>query len=453
MFTNSSFRPVAIKKILVRFVTLLAFALTAALPAQADETPEIIIYPGGEGAFEIAVVPFQWNSQLMASETALDEIVSADLARSGQFKPLEETSIIERPYRMEDVRFGTWDTLGAEYLVIGQVKDSATEGLDIEMQLVNVKTRDRMLYLNFPSQLSGMRYTAHHIADTVYEAIMGQPGAFRTRIAYVTTAGPLASKTYSLMVADADGFNPQPVVRSREPLLSPAWSPDARWLAYVSFEEAKPVIFTQELSTGSRQRIADFKGINSAPAWSPDGTRLAMALSRGGNLEIYIMDMATRNLSRVTNHWSIDTEPAWTPDGQTIIFTSDRSGKPQLYEIPVAGGEAKRITFEGDENARASIAGDGNMVAMAHVVDGNYGIGLLNRATGVTTRAADNTLSESPSFAPNGSMILFASKRGENGILSAVPVISGVTPSGRAGFELVVEDGSIQEPAWSPIRQ
>ncbi len=420
---------------------------------------EIRIESGVEGAVPIAVVPFRWQSSTEETRT-LTDVIRNDLARSAQFSVLAEENLAERPYQLSEVNSGTWRRLGVDFVATGTVTDSET-GLSVELQLIDVKssgTPIRLEHLSFPTRSTSLRYTAHHIADVIYEAVHNIPGAFRTRIAYVTATGPLNDRRYQLMVADSDGYNPQPVVRSREPLLSPSWSHDSRRLAYVSFEESKPVIFIQELATGSRTRVADFKGINGAPAFSPDDSKLAMALSKSGNLEIYVMDLATRELTQITRNLAIETEPAWMPDGQTLLFTSDRSGRPQIYKTSATGGDVRRVTFEGSENARATISWDGRLIATSHRREiggqAEYVIAVLdtdNDAVRVITR---NPLSESPSFAPNGSMVLFASKQAGKSVLSAVPTYGRAASSdGRAGQELVYADGDIQEPAWSPLRR
>ena len=440
---------------------ILAFGAAALMStlAAAQGGLEIRIEAGVEGAVPIAVIPFRWVDGA-EEDPVLTEVIRNDLARSAQFSVLADQDIVERPYRLDDVNAGTWRRLGVDFVATGTVKP-AENGLSVELQLVDVKssgTPTRLKHLSFPTRTTSLRYTAHHVADVIYEAVHNIPGAFRTRIAYVTATGPLNDRRYQLMVADSDGYNPQPVVRSREPLLSPAWSNDGRKLAYVSFEESKPVIFVQELATGSRTRIADFKGINGAPAFSPDDSQLAMALSKSGNLEIYVMDLGTRELTQLTRNLAIETEPAWMPDGQSLLFTSDRSGRPQIYSVNASGGNVRRVTFEGSENARATISWDGRLIATSHRREiggrGEYVIAVLDTDTDTTRVITRNPLSESPSFAPNGSMVLFASKQGGKSVLSAVPTYGRAASSdGRVGQELVYADGDIQEPAWSPLRK
>src|SRR5690606_13282080 len=270
------------------------------------------------------------------------------------------------------------------------------------------------------------------------------------RIAYVTASGVGDNIQYSLMIADSDGYNPQTVVRSREPLLSPAWSPDGRKLAYVSFERGNGTIYIQEIATGAREVVASYRGINGEPAFSPDGGRLALTLSRSGNPEIYVMDLASKALTQLTRHWGIDTEPVWTPDGRSLVFTSDRSGKPQLYSVPAAGGDPQRLTFQGEYNARATICCDGRKIAMAQGNGNVYRIAVLDKTLGEPGQfltLSPGNLDESPSFAPNGSMVLYASREGRRGVLYAV------SADARVRQRLVLADGDVREPAWSPFRQ
>jgi TolB protein len=435
-------------RILFSALLALAFALSPQSAQAQGLTIEIV--DGVPTALPIAVVPFAFEGSGSPPDTDVASVIRANFNRSGQFRTLPVQDIVETPVRQAEVRYGTWRTLRQDFLLIGRILDADIGTYRVEFELFDVAKQVRVTGMAVTGRAAEMRGTAHQISDMVYEAILGIRGAFWTRIAYITAVGTGGNITYTLMVADADGHNPQAVVRSREPLLSPAWSPDGRRLAYVSFERGNSAIYMQEIASGQRELLSSFRGINGAPSFSPDGTRLALTLSREGNPEIYVMDLASRQLTRLTTHFAIDTEPVWTPDGRHIIFTSDRAGKPQLYQIPAEGGEASRVTSRGEYNARASIAFDGRRIAMAQGAGNVYRIAVLDRSLGGEGEMrliSPGTLDESPSFAPNGSMILYASREGGRGVLNAV------SADGRVRQRLVLADGDVREPAWSPFRQ
>ncbi|HET6604537.1 MAG TPA: Tol-Pal system beta propeller repeat protein TolB [Xanthomonadaceae bacterium] len=430
-------------RILIAFIVLL-------LPWQLarGQALEIDIVGGTAAALPITIVPFPYQGAGAPPETDVSAVVSADLDRSGQFRALPEADIIERPVRAPEVNFATWRVLRQDFLVIGRIVDSADGGYRTEFELFDVARQERLLGQALSGRPASMRDVAHQISDAIYEKILGIRGAFWTRIAYVTAQGLGGEIEYRLMVADADGWNPQTVVRSREPLLSPAWSPDGRRLAYVSFERGNSSIYVQDIATGQREVFASFKGINGAPSFSPDGSRLALTLSRSGNPEIYVMDLGSKALTQITRHWGIDTEPVWTADG-SLLFTSDRSGKPQIYRVPAAGGEAARVSFEGEYNARATVCCEGKKIAVAQGSGNVYRIALLDQSLGGRGQwltLSPGNLDESPSFAPNGSMVLYASREGRRGVLYAV------SADARVRQRLVLADGDVREPAWSPFR-
>ena len=407
---------------------------------------EIEIIQGNASALPIAIIPMQWQATDPRPQTGVADVVSSDLYRSGLFDPLDEEDMVDRPVDAESIRYGTWRLLKVDYIVIGQVKDAAGgTGYDISYQLFDVHTQEALLSQITTVGLGDLRFGSHRVADAIYEKLTGVAGAFSTRIAYISATGLGNDQNYQLFVADADGFNPQAVVGSPEPLLSPNWSPDGQRLAYVSFEKGNSAIYVQNVATGQRELVSSGKGINGAPAFSPDGRFMAMTLSFSGNPEIYIRDLTTGQKRQLTKHWAIDTEAVWSPDSQWVYFTSDRGGKPQIYRVPVTGGNPSRITLEGDYNARASISPDGTRIAMAHGRGNEYRIAVLDTDTGRVRILTPGVLDESPSFAPNGSMILYATREGPRGVLSAVSV------DGNVRQRLILTEGDVREPAWSPV--
>ena len=428
----------------VKKLLILVAALLMTQAAQADLQIEII--SGNASALPIAIVPFQWEGATPQPATSMDEIISGDLYRSGLFEPMDTADMMEKPADEESIRFGTWRLLKVDYIVIGSVRTPLDgRGYELVYQLFDVHTQERLLSQITTVGPGDLRYGAHRVSDAIYEALTGVPGAFATRIAYITATGLGSELHYELIVSDADGFGPQSVVGSPEPLLSPAWSSDGKKLAYVSFEKGNSAIYMQDVATGSRELISGGKGINGAPSFSPDGSRMAMALSRSGNPEIYVREMSTGRLTQLTQHWAIDTEPVWAPDGKYIYFTSDRGGKPQIYRVAPSGGNPERVTLEGDYNARASIAPDGRRIAVAHGRGNEYRIAIWDIETERFTVLTPGVLDESPSFAPNGSMVLYATREGTRGVLSAV------SADGSVRQRLILSEGDVREPAWSPV--
>ncbi len=414
------------------------------MPVLANAALTIEITGGVEGALPIAVVPF--DTSRLSSKLPVDiaGIVASDLNRSGVLKSMERTRLPANPHYSNQVQYARWRTAGQDYLVVGRVLEKSPGLYNIEFQLLDVLKQKQLLGRSMPAKKRNLRSRAHQISDFIYEQITGTRGAFNTRIAFVRAQKDAARK-YVLQVADTDGFNAQNVLESDEPIMSPSWSPDGKSLAYVSFENERPEIFIQHLATARRSKVAGFRGLNSAPSWSPDGKFLALVLSKDGSPDIYTLNTATKRLKRLTTHRSIDTEPVWSSDGRTIIFTSDRAGSPQLYRIDVGGGKPKRVTFEGRYNTAASLSPDGKFIAMVHGERGQYKIAQYERETGNLTVLTDSSLDESPSFSPNGKMVLYASTRGNNGFLYAVSI------DGRAKHKLSDQAGDIREPVWGPF--
>ncbi|WP_223786876.1 Tol-Pal system beta propeller repeat protein TolB [Marinicella meishanensis] len=395
-------------------------------------------------ALPIAVVDFVNPGDPLATNMA--EVIRNDLARSGQFKPLDNSLIVDQPGSDADLNFGTWRLLGSEYISYGDITYLDAGRMEVRFRLASVADQKQLLALTLPLNRSQARAGAHYIADRIYEEILGVPGVFSTKLAYVTATDSGNGIKYQLIVADSDGYGPQSLVTSNEPLLSPSWSPDGKKLAYVSFEQGNSAIYIQDLSTGSRTLMSNFEGINGAPKFSPNGQRLAITLSKSGNPEIYVLNVFDKQLTQITNHWAIDTEPEWSPDGQTLFFTSDRGGKPQIYQTDLINKQAKRITFEGDYNARPSLSPDGKYIAMVHGNNNRYQIALYHRPSNTMQMISHGSLDETPSFAPNGAMVLFATKNSAGqGLLKAV------STDGQTSNDLVLSNGHVREPNWSPI--
>ncbi len=430
---------------------LMFLTLTLLLPlaASAQERGlEIDIVGGNAAALPIAVVPMPYQGSGTAPGTDVASVIRADLDRSGQFRGLPERDMVERPTRGGEVNYPTWRLLKQDFLVVGHVLDAGDGGYRVEYELFDVAKQQRLLGFAMTARSSAMRDVAHQIADAIYEKILGVRGAFWTRVAYVTATGVGKGSHYALKVADSDGYNPQTVVQSGEPLLSPAWSPDGHKLAYVSFERGNSTIYIQDITTGARQLVSSFRGINSGPAFSPDGRRLAMTLSKSGNPEIYVMDLGSKALNRITNQSGIDTSAVWSPDGGSLYFASDRGGKPQIYKVPASGGGASRVTFQGSYNADPTVSWDGKKIAVTQGSGNSYRIALLDNSLGSPrwSMLSPGSLDESPSFAPNASMVLYAAKEGGRGVLYAV------SADARVRQRLVLADGDVREPAWGPYR-
>jgi len=435
----------AMKSKISRHALLALVLISVALPVRAERLiPEITT--AGESRSPVAVVPFAWADPASKPPEDIAQIIQANLERSGRFSALPREAMFSRPSSSVEVNFKDWRLLKSDHLVVGKIQQTSRDQYLVHMQLLDVLAEKQLLGYSYPVHKTGLRRLAHQISDVIYEKLTGEAGAFNTRVAYVTaTAGK--NPQYRLFVADADGYNAQSILSSKEPVMSPAWSADGRYLAYVSFEKRQSQIFVQEILTGKRRLISKFKGINGAPAWSPDGRQLALTLSHEGNPDIFLFDMDSRKFTRLTHNVAIDTEPAWSPDGSKILFTSDRGGKPQLYTIPALGGQAKRITFEGEYNTRGSYSPDGRHIAMVHGGKGRYRIALLNLKSGRLKILTNGWLDESPSFAPNGRILLYATAQGNSGVLSAVSV------DGRSQHRLVSKEGDVREPAWSPYNK
>jgi TolB protein len=420
-------------------VWLLCVLLFMSSYASANLTIEIT--RGSDQALPIGIVPFGGGENLPED---VAQIIHDNLERSGYFSPLERSAMFDRPSQAGDVEFGTWRSLDVRYLVVGRAQQSGG-GYQLQFELMDISGQRRMIGETITANSNNLRAAAHYISDQIFEEITDIRGAFSTRIAYVTARGLGDNMQFGLYVADADGRNSREVLTSDQPIMSPAWSPDGGKLAYVSFETERPAIYIQDVSTGQRVQATSFQGINGAPAWSPDGRRIAMSLSKDGQPEIYILDIANRSVERITQNSSIDTEPAWSPDGRSLLFTSDRSGGPQIYEYSLANGETKRVTFTGNYNARGRYSPDGEQIFLIHRSSRGYQVARQDRDGGRLVVLSESTRDESPSVAPNGTMVIFATQQGGSGVLSAV------SADGRSSFRLPAAQGEVRDPAWSPF--
>lgn len=426
------------KIIHIVFVGALVFS-----SATANAILTITITEGGEGGAPIAIAPFKWQGA-GALPQQLSDIIGADLRRSGRFAPLTPKQMPSEPWRDQDVQFKEWRLVKATALVIGYIKPVKKDRYRVEFRLYDIFRKRQLAGYRYTVSAQRLRAVAHQISDVIYQKLTGERGVFGSRIAYVSHERRNGERLFRLMVADSDGANPQTIVTSGEPLISPAWSPDGKRLAYVSFENKRSMVYIQNLNDGKRFRVASFNGINSAPAWSPDGKQLAMTLSRDGNPEIYLLHLAKKRLQRLTFHHAIDTEPAWSPDGESLVFTSDRAGAPQVYRKSVDGGRAQRLTFVGNYNARASFSPASNQLTLVTRRKGRYNIAVLQLADNSMQVLTETRLDESPTFSPNGRMVLYATEVKGRGVLASV------SADGRVRHLFTLTEGDIREPAWSP---
>ena len=403
----------------------------------------IRVTQGNDKPTIVAVSPIALNGIAVKQDIAA--IVEADLERSGLFRATPRRDMLAFPSRSSEVYYRDWRMLGTEYLVVGSMRAIDGGRYELEFSMLNVTAQKREFKHSVRGRANEMRDLAHLVSDKVYQAITGIKGAFSTRIAYVTATRTNGKFTYRLNVADADGAREKLMLESPEPIMSPSWAPNGKDLAYVSFETGRPAVFRQNLVTGARQQLTNFKGLNGAPSWSPDGSKMALVLSKDGNPEIYQLDLRSNQFSRLTRHFAIDTEPTWMPDGKHILFTSDRGGTPQIYKLNVASKATERLTFRGNYNARASLAPDGRTLALVHRESGVFHIASFDLKTRRLIELTETRLDESPTVAPNGAMLMYATKQGDRGVLAAVSLDAGVR------YVLPARVGDVREPAWSPF--
>lgn len=418
---------------------------------------------GVTGATPIAIVPFSGQSSDLtaASPNNVAAVITNDLAHSGQFTPLPVSQMPQQPDNAAAVNLTTWQQVNMNDVVVGKVAALGNDRYRVTFQLLNVfatpnskgNATSRLAWQNavllqktFTVPGSQLRSLAHHISDLIYQQLTGVPGIFSTKIAYVLVNSQGGNRrVYSLVVSDADGYQPKSLLISHQPIMSPAWSPNGKTLAYVSFESGYPAIYIQTLATGQRQQVTHYPGINGAPAFSPDGKKLALVLTLTGYPKIYVLTLASHHLVRITNGWSIDTEPSWSPDGKSLLFTSNRGGGPQIYQINLATRQIQRLTFDGDYNTTASFTPDGQNIIVLHREEGLYNIALENLASGRLNLLTQSGNDQSPSVAPNGKMVVYAARNAGQEILGMVSTDS------RIKLLLPSRDGMVREPAWSPF--
>ena len=426
----------------IRIMTLLCL-LTAGV-ANADL---VIDVQGIAQPAPVAIVPFGWEGDTPDMPLDVAEIIKADLTRSGRFAPIDESKMLQKPTDGADVDFQDWKFIGVEAVVVGKLTQTGANAYTLQFQLFDVFGQRQLVGYRMPASRGTMRGAAHRAADMIYEKLTGIKGVFGTKVAYVTAKQQGEGRLYSLVVSDQDGFNEHTIMESKDPIMSPAWSPDSRQLAYVSFEGNRSSIFVQTLRTGNRFKVSSKPGINGAPSFSPDGRKLVVTLGGvDGNLDIHVLDINSRATTRLTTHRAIDTEGTWSPDGRYIYFTSDRSGGPQVYRISATGGTPERVTFEGSYNARPRLSPDGKRMAVVHNDRGNFRIAVMDLERKDMLVLSTGRQDESPSFAPNSDSLIYATRQGRNGVLETVSADGLIRQkmASRAG-------GDVREPVWSPF--
>ncbi len=410
-----------------------------ALSARATMTIEIV--GGATNRIPVAVLPFAMpvSPGMPAGLSNPAEVVAGDLGRSGYFRLLDSNDVIQPPADPQALQLPVWKSRGADAVVIGKIRSLSGDRIEVSFWLLDAVRQTQLTALVYTTTPDGLRTVSHRIADAVHQALVGEPGAYSGRIAYILKRGG----RYELQVADADSQNAVTVTASPEPLISPAWSPDGRRLAYVSFEDKKPVVYVQNLADGSRRAVAKFRGSNSAPAWAPDGRRLAVTLSKDETSQIYLLDLLTGEATRFTRGGALDTEPVFSPDGQWLYFTSDRGGSPQIYRASLATGAATRVTFEGSYNVSPALSRDGRMLAFVHRRDGRFHVAVMDLNSRQMQVLTDTVHDESPSFAANGRLLLYATLVNDHGVLATVSVDGKVK-------QRLSQSGDLREPAWGP---
>lgn len=412
-------------------------------------TLELELTQGVDSALPIAIVPFANQDSIASDDNKISNVVSNDLKNSGRFRLTDLTTV--PPQALTAVQDGqaldynSWQQLKTDDVVTGQIKKVSGGEYQVSFQLFDIYNKNKILEQQYTVTTEKLRPLAHHISDLIYQKLTGDRGVFSTKIAYIVVNRQGRQAQYRFEVADVDGYNPRTLLSSSAPLMSPAWSPDGQRIAYVSFEGNRASIYIQDVTTGQRNVVAKYPGINGAPAWSPDSKKLALVLTQTGYPKIYVLDLTTNDLQRITDDWYIDTEPAWAPDGKSIIFTSNRGGNPQIYRVALDNKKVQRISFNGPYNARASFTPDGKNIVMLHQNGEMFSIAQQELSSGRVTVLTKTGHDESPSMAPNGKMVVYATNSNDRGVLAEVSM------DGRVKLLLPARDGEVQEPAWAPF--
>lgn len=444
--TGLNMRQSRLRLLLERCLRLSSLSLAILLCNSALAELEIQITRGAGNQAPIAVVPFGWQGLGDAPPLQVADVIAADLERSGRFAPVDEEDMLQTPTSGVDIDFSDWSILGVEAVVVGKLTQTGDNAYTLQFQLFDVYGGEQLVGYRMPASRGTLRDAAHRAADMIYEELTGIKGVFATQIAYVTARESPSGRIYALVVSDADGENEHTILESPDPIMSPAWSPDSRRLAYVSFEGDASSVFVQTLRTGNRVQVSSRPGINGSPSFSPDGRKLVLTLGGSdGNLDIHVMDIASRDVKRLTTNRAIDTEGSWSPDGREIYFTSDRSGGPQIYRISAAGGTPERVTFEGSYNARPRLSPDGKKLATVHMDRGNFRIAVMDLDTRNLLVVSTGQQDESPSFAPNSDTLIYATRQGGQGVLETV------SADGLVRQRLAAGEGDVREPVWSPF--
>ena len=420
------------KNLISRSFIALAFCLAGWAHAQLS------IEITGAGAHRMPIAIADFGGERIVSQ-ALVSVIRSDLERSGRFNLIDTAGTVLDENTTPG--YTDWKARGADALVGGSISSSPDGRYESRFRLYDTQKQGALAGQALAHNANQIRATAHRIADIIYEKLTGERGIFSTRIAYVVKS----AGSFELQIADADGNGAQPALKSKEPIISPAWSPDGGKLAYVSFEAKKPIIYVHDLATGRRHVAANFKGSNSAPAWSPDGKKIAVVLTKDGGSQLYLVNADGSGIVRLGSSSGIDTEPQFSPDGEFIYFTSDRGGSPQIYRQPATGGAAQRVTFDGNYNVTPRLSPDGKQLAFVTRDAGRFRVAIMELASRQVHILTDTAKDESPSFSPNGRMILFATEVGGKGVLAAV------STDGRVKQRLSVQAADVREPAWAPF--